>query len=112
MDITSYCPLRVASVTWRHLSAATAQESWSITLVVKATYSLRAGESPLAVEQDLPQEADAFWNNDERKSLRVAGDLAPFKSRAELLVIGSAYAPAKRPVEHLSARVGVGDLDK
>lgn len=112
MDIVSYCPLRVASVLWRRLLAVGAQESWSVTLVVKATYALRPGESPLALEQESPHEADEHWGHDARKSLRVASDLAPFKDSAEVLVTGAAYAPASHPVDLLSARVTIGDIDK
>ncbi len=112
VDIISYCPLRVASVLWRQLSADTGQESWQITLVVKATYALRPGVSPLAVEQEVPRETDELWNDDERKSLRSASDLAPFKDCPEVLVVGAAYAPRGRPVDHLRARVAVGELDK
>ncbi|MEP7121746.1 MAG: DUF2169 domain-containing protein [Byssovorax sp.] len=112
MEITSYCPLRVASVTWRHRAAAAGEDAWSITLVVKATYALRPGHSPLASEQESPHERDEHWSHSERKSLRIASDLAPFKGRAEVLVHGTAYAPAKRPVDELAVRVAVGEVDK
>lgn len=83
-----------------------------MTVVVKATYALRPGNSSLASEQESPHEVDEHWSHDERKSLRIAGDLAPFKGRAEVLVHGTAYAPARRPVDALNVRVAVGEVDK
>lgn len=42
----------------------------------------------------------------------MASDLAPFKRRADVLVVGHAFAPERRPVGSLVARVVVGEVDK
>jgi hypothetical protein len=107
MDVVSTCPLRVAAMPWQPREGA-----WSLAVVCKATFTLTPGESPLADEQDEPNEADTYWNDDESRSLHSATDLVPFKKRAEVLVIGHAYAPEGRPVTSLRARVVVGDVDK
>jgi hypothetical protein len=39
-------------------------------------------------------------------------DLAPFKPRADILLIGKAYAPSGKPCEALDARMRVGRVDK
>lgn len=107
MDVVSSCPLRVASVVWQPRPGA-----WMLTVVCKATYALMPGESLLAPEQDEPNEADGYWNDEETRSLNFASDLAPFKRRADVLVTGHAFAPEGRPVGSLVARVVVGEVDK
>lgn len=83
-----------------------------LTVVCKATYVLTPGESPLATAQDEPNEADGYWNDEETRSLNFSSDLAPFKRRADVLVVGHAFAPERRPVGSLVARVVVGEVDK
>lgn len=83
-----------------------------LTIVCKATYVLTPGESPLASAQDEPNEADGYWNDEETRSLNFASDLAPFKRRADVLVVGHAFAPERRPIGSLVARVVVGEVDK
>ncbi len=83
-----------------------------LTVVCKATFVLMPVVSPLAPEQDEPNEADGYWNDEETRSLNFASDLAPFKRRADVLVVGHAFAPERRPVGSLVARVVVGEVDK
>ena len=83
-----------------------------LTVVCKATFVLMPGVSPLAPEQDEPNEADGYWNDEETRSLNFASDLAPFKRRADVLVVGHAFAPERQPVGALVARVVVGEVDK
>lgn len=107
MDVVSACSLRVGSVVWRPRA-----EAWALTIVCKATYLLVPGESPLAAEQDPVHEADSYWNDDDRRSLHAASDLAPFKAKADVLLVGSAYAPRGKPVSSLVARMLIAGVDK
>ncbi|WP_437735491.1 DUF2169 domain-containing protein [Sorangium sp. So ce1335] len=107
MDVVSSCPLRVASSLWQPQAGA-----WALTIVCKATYTLAPGESPLALEQDEPTSADVYWEDDDHRSLALGSDLAPFKRRADVLVVGHAHAPGRLPVTSLLARLAVGALDK
>ncbi|WP_437962563.1 DUF2169 domain-containing protein (plasmid) [Sorangium sp. So ce119] len=107
MDVVSACPLRVASSLWQPRAGA-----WALTIVCKATYTLAPGESLLALEQDEPTSAELYWEDDEHRSLVLGSDLAPFKRRADVLVVGHAYAPGSRPVTSLLARLAVGAIDK
>ena len=88
MNIVSACPLHVGSIVWQPRPGA-----WVATVVVKATYVLLPGESVLAREQDPINDTDAHWNDDERRSLHAATDLAPLKRRADVFVTGHAHAP-------------------
>jgi hypothetical protein len=83
-----------------------------LTVVCKATFVLRPGESTLAPDQDPPNEADTYWNDDEPRSLHMASDLVPFKRHADVFLVGHAYSPHGQPVSSLVARLAVGDVDK
>ncbi len=107
MNIVSACPLHVGSIVWQPRPGA-----WVATVVVKATYVLLPGESVLAREQDPINDTDAHWNDDERRSLHAATDLAPLKRRADVFVTGHAHAPRAKPVSSLVARLAVGALHK
>lgn len=107
MDVVSSCPLRVSSLLWQPRAGA-----FTLTVVCKATYDLVPHESPLAREQEDPNEADGYWNDDESRSLHAASDLAPFKRGADLLLIGHAFAPHGNPVSSLVATMVVGEIEK
>ncbi len=107
MDVISACPLRVASRVWQPRPGA-----FALVFVCKATFVLAPGTSPLGPTQGDPEPRDEHWNDDERQSLARAGDLAPFKRRADVLLTGSAYAPGGRPVGSLLVRLVAGEVDK
>ena len=107
MEVVSTGPFRAASLLWQPRPGV-----FVLTVVCKATYTLLPATSPLAHEQDAPNEVDDHWNDDERRSLHAASDLVPFKRRADVLLVGHAHAPHKQPVSWLTARMIVGDVDK
>ena len=107
MDVVSACPLPVASLLWQPRAGA-----FVLTVVCKATYTLRPVESPLAPDQDPPNELDDHWNDDERWSLHGVCDLSPFKPRADVFLVGHAHAARGQPVSSLTVRMIVGDVDK
>jgi hypothetical protein len=107
MEIVSACQLPVGAVVWRTWSGAVV-----LSVVCKGTFLLRSVESPLAEEQDPIVDADTYWNDDPREALRAASDLVPFKRRADVIVVGNAFAPSGDPVRSLRARVCVGAVDK
>lgn len=83
-----------------------------LTVVCKATFRLQPDESPLADEQDALNEEDNYWNDDRSRSVYSASDLAPYKPRVDVMLVGNAFAPHKKPVHALLARLFVGDIDK
>ena len=104
--IVSLSPLRAAVFGWR------AAQARMLTVVCKATYTLRPVESPLAEQQEDPNEGDDHWDDDAEKSLRAPSDLVPSKPRAELMVVGSAFSETGTARPRLPVRVIVGELDK
>src|SRR6185436_18128870 len=107
MDVVSACPLRVASIVWQPAAG-----EWALTVVCKATFRLAPGVSEVMDPQEDPVEEDAYWDDDETRSLYALGDLVPFKARADVLLVGHAFAPRREPVSSLTARLVVGDIDK
>jgi hypothetical protein len=107
MDVVSLCPLRVAAVVWQPRPGA-----FALTVACKATYRLEPVSSPLADEQDEVHEVDQHWDDDEARSVSTAGDLAPFKRRTDVMLVGSAFAPGGAPARSLVARLQIGDVDK
>ncbi len=107
MDVVSLSPVRVASLLWRPSSGG-----FVLTVVCKATYELRPVELRFARQQDDPSHGDGFWDDDPNRSVRVPSDFAPFKPRADVMVVGKAFAPSKTPVRSLLARLGLAGIDK
>jgi hypothetical protein len=107
MDVVSLCPLQAAGFVWQSKSATPVQ-----TVIVKATYLLRPGECPLAPDQDAVNEGDNHWNDDPTRSVHTPSDQAPFKPKADVLLVGHAFAPGQQPVRSLTARMVVGEVDK
>src|SRR5512140_2077516 len=107
MDVGSAGPFRVASLLWyAHVGAPV------LTVVAKGTFLLKPGESPLAPEQEAPNEEDNYWDDDPSRSLYSPSDLVPRKPRADVLLVGSAFAPRREPVRSLLVRLVVGEVDK
>lgn len=108
MDITSLCPLSVGGLVWQSASGAHA-----LTVIAKATFDLAPGESTLAQEQEPLNEADNHWDDDPARSVYAPGDRAPRKARADVVLVGNAFAPGQQPVRSLMTRMVIGSsIDK
>ena len=105
--VTAQGPFAAGSVIWRDVRGRLV-----CTVVAKATYKLAPVESaPLDVPLPI-QEEDGHWDDDPSKSVHVPSDLAPYKAAAEIVVVGSAFAPGERAAQSVTARVVVGSVDK
>jgi hypothetical protein len=107
MDVVSASPLRTASIVWQPQPRA-----FVLTVVCKATYLLQPIESPLAPEPDEPNLADVYRGDSAASGLRVAGDLAPFKRRIDVLLTGHAFAPGGQPTRAMTARLALPGVSK
>ncbi|MDI3284685.1 DUF2169 domain-containing protein [Polyangium sp. 15x6] len=107
MDVVAQGPLPVASLLWQSRPG-----TWALTVICKATFLLVPTEAQLAPEQDPIVEQDEHWDDDETRSLRAASDMAPLKQRADVVLVGMAFAPEARPARSFVARMIVGDVDK
>jgi len=107
MDLVSLCPLQAWGFVWQSQDGRHAQ-----TVVVKATFTLVPGKVTLAEHQDAVNEDDGHWNDEPMRSIVAPSDKAPYKPRADVLLVGHAYAPNKQPARSVMVRLTVGDVDK
>ncbi|MGZ3451714.1 MAG: DUF2169 domain-containing protein, partial [Polyangiales bacterium] len=78
----------------------------ALIVAVKATYDLVAGGPAVpAAEQDLPS-GDLHWDDNPLASLRYPSDFAPFKPKADVLLVGSAHRAQGRGVTLMRFRFG------
>lgn len=81
----------------------------SLTIIVKGTFDLRAGESAsLADEQLFPTGDELYPDDDEGTGgAHYENDFAPFKPRTDLLLVGRCYPPGgTAPLSRASFAVG------
>lgn len=107
MEVLSLCPFRAAGLVWQPRPSA-----YSLLVVCKATFDLVPGVARLAEIQDYPNEEDNHWDDDPKKSLYSATDLVPSKPRADVLLVGHAFAPYGQEVESFVTRLVVSDVAK
>ncbi|HRI66192.1 MAG TPA: DUF2169 domain-containing protein, partial [Polyangium sp.] len=107
MDVVSVCPFRVASLLWQRQRGGSV-----LTIICKATFDLFPTQARLAQDQDDPNEDDNHWNDDPARSLYSPNDLVPFKVRADVLLVGYAFAPRGEQVRAIQTRLVVGAVDK
>jgi hypothetical protein len=80
-------------------------------VVVKGTFAMPEHPSetaPPAPEQLPVATEDEYYRGDITGSIRMEADTAPFKPRADVVVVGHARAPSGDPVRQLDVSVQVG----
>ena len=82
------------------------------TVVTKLGYRIAinssSGKSELQLIEQEPLPlvlADELWDDDPQGSIKHESDLAPFKPRCDLLVVGNTYAPEGKPSDQWPLRV-------
>ncbi len=107
MEVVSLCALKASGFTWQPRAGTCA-----FTVICKATYRLRPDQAVLAPEQEPLVDEDEFWDDDPARSLHAASDRAPYKPRADVVLVGHAHAPAHKPSRSFVACLGVGEVNK
>jgi len=82
-----------------------------LTVVCKATFALRPGQSAALAAPDVPAPTDLPWHR-ETQCIGVPTDLVPFKRNVDVLLIGHAYAPQRRSVTSLISGFAIANLAK
>jgi hypothetical protein len=84
-----------------------------LTVIVKGTFTFEPDSTAsVAPEQEPVLFADVFSDPESASSLRFEDDLAPFKPRTDVVVVGNAMAPGGQPVTSLDVGFAIGPLDK
>ena len=82
-------------------------------IIVKGTFDIRPDESVEVSSEQFPVAfGDEFYDDKEGGSARFESDIVPFKTRADIVLVGKAYAPDGSPVTTLDVVLRVGDLRK
>jgi hypothetical protein len=104
MEVVSLCPLPTAAFLW-----STEKRGWSLTVVCKATFMLEPDELTLASDQLPLNREPRYWDDDEQASLFAPSDLAPFKPRVDVLLVGDVHVPKGNKANQIVARLLVGE---
>jgi hypothetical protein len=107
MDVVSLCALRASGFEWQPRAGTIA-----LTVVCKATFELHPKECVLAPKQEDLLDLDVHWRGDPRCSVVVPTDRTPYKPRADVVLVGHAYAPKQQPSRTIMTRFLVGEIDK
>ncbi|MEZ4302138.1 MAG: DUF2169 domain-containing protein [Polyangiaceae bacterium] len=83
-----------------------------LTVTCRATFVLQPGEAALAPEQEAPSAVEQPYSDASSRAVRTPADGIPNKPRADVLLVGHAFAPKGQQVRSLIARIAVGEIDK
>ena len=86
----------------------------ALVVVVKRTYEIDPieGRCKPADKQDPPLMGDALWDGDDpmKSSIRLEGEMTPYKRLVDVVVHGTAFAPGGRPSKMFDVAARIGRL--
>jgi hypothetical protein len=106
MNVAAIGPISVGSLLWQRNGAST------LTVIAKTTFRLTPGTCILSDEQEPLNADDAHLEDDPARSMLAPSDLVPFKARADVVLVGYAFAPRGEPQRQLVVRMNVGEVNK
>jgi hypothetical protein len=108
MKIVNETPMTVFALPGKGLENNTA-----LTVIVKGTFAIEANKPvTLAPEQEPVIFADQLQDPEKGGSPRFEDDIAPFKPRADIVIVGKAIAPEGQPARSLDVGFRVGQITK
>jgi hypothetical protein len=82
-------------------------------LVIRGTFSIMPGKALRPHPEQHPiVDADVYWGEAAKSSVKMESDLAPFKPKSDIHLNAVARAPRGEPAEKWLVRVRVGKLEK
>ena len=87
------------------------QPSHQLTAMVKGTFALGADGEPKPLAQPLFA-GDEHWNDERDASCAYPSDFAPFKPRADLMVVGTCHPPGNEAVTSAKVTFGLDRVNK
>ena len=82
------------------------------TFLIKAAFRLKQNGDAEFLDEAETLSGDIHAGDDLNKSLVYASDFAPFKERADLVLVGTAYAPSHKSTQALEVLMRVGRVRK
>jgi hypothetical protein len=107
VDLLVADPLRARSIVWQEHTG-----QWTRTVVCKATYTLAVDCCALAPEPEDVVESDNHWDDDPHRSVYAPSDMAAYKLKPEVLLVGSAFARRGQLTRVLHVRLVCAGIDK
>jgi len=84
-----------------------------VTIIVKGTFTVGSDRIGRPADNQLPMAyGDEPHDPEKGGSIKFESDLAPFKPRADIALVGRAYAPGGVPAETVRVSLRVGDVSK
>jgi len=84
-----------------------------LTIIVKGTFDIVSGQPGKTASEQMPVAfGDEYYNGSEGGSVKFESDVAPFKPRADIVLVGRAYAPKGALVRAVDVSLRVGRLKK
>jgi len=84
-----------------------------LTVIVKGTFEIRPGEPAVVTSEQLPiLFGDEVYDDKDGGSVKFESDVAPYKPRADIVLVGKVHAPGGRPVQVLDVSLRVGTVQK
>jgi len=84
-----------------------------LVVLVKGTFPVGGDGAVLPAAEQIPVAfGDVVEGEGETAKVRFESDTAPFKPRADIILLGKAHAPGGKPVRWLDAGLVVGDVKK
>jgi hypothetical protein len=110
VHIALLCPFTAGTSIWQAQDGAA-----TLTVCVRGTFSLVHGREAVLADAQEPVTGDRYYERGggiRGPSLYAASELVPYKPRADVILVGSAFAPEQTPVDALIARISIEELDK
>lgn len=84
-----------------------------LTLILKGTFEVAANKPVDVAKEQIPIAfGDEFYDEKQGGSVKFESDLAPFKPRTDIILVGKAHAPGGRMVQTLDVSLRVGRVKK
>lgn len=107
MDIANETSFNAATMLWEDLEG-----NAKLSIIVKATFSI-TNKGPLISNEQLPIfTTDHHHGDDPLSSVRFETDMVPFKPRADVILVGRAYAPGGLPITRVDVALRIGRVQR
>jgi len=86
--------------------------SFLMTVLAKGTYQMQPDSAAIPADEQLALTGDEFEAGDPAGPLRYSFDFAPFKPRADVLLVGSCHAPGGTPTPTMRVSLQIASITK
>lgn len=108
MEIINHTPFEVEA-----LPTKGPEDQTVLTIIVKGTFEMQPDEPALVALEQIPVAyGNEFYDEADGGSVKFEADIAPFKPRADIVLVGRAYAPGGHPVTALDVTLRVGEVSR